>query len=96
MKRNSKGITIIEVMIVVAILAILLAIFIPAFENHKRIGDDPSSFVECKSAIDNTVIRSPLSHGWRQEREQNGYYSEDNVYTDFYPRQGDVCQIHNQ
>jgi prepilin-type N-terminal cleavage/methylation domain-containing protein len=98
MKRND-GFTIIEGMIVVCILAILAAIAIPAFQHHNNPNWRPqnaSSFVECKSAIDNTDIRSPMASGWRQEQHQNGYYSIDDVNEDFYPRQGDVCIIHNQ
>jgi prepilin-type N-terminal cleavage/methylation domain-containing protein len=86
--KTRSGFTIIELMIVVAIAAILLAIAIPATQHHGL----PDSYVLCTSP-DGTSIRSATAPYWYHS---SGYYTAQNNAVDFYPRQGDSCTIHNQ
>jgi len=64
MNRNQKGFTLIELMIVVAIIGILAAIAIPQFASYRRRAQDSAA----KSALKNLATA------------QENYYAQNNVY----------------
>ncbi|MFH1139171.1 MAG: prepilin-type N-terminal cleavage/methylation domain-containing protein [Pseudomonadota bacterium] len=64
MMRNRKGFTLIELMIVVAIIGILAAIAIPQFASYRQRAQDSAA----KSALKNLATA------------QENYYAEHNVY----------------
>ncbi|QGM26646.1 prepilin-type N-terminal cleavage/methylation domain-containing protein [Acinetobacter towneri] len=49
MKKNYQGFTLIELMIVIAIVGILVAIAIPAYQNYFKKTNDASCLSEMKS-----------------------------------------------
>ena len=64
MPRPSKGFTLIELMIVIAILAVLLAIAIPAYQNYS-IRASNSECVNLVSAVKLAVVDTAHSSGVR-------------------------------
>lgn len=64
MRRGEKGFTLIELMIVVAIIGILAAIAIPQFASYRRRAQDSAA----KSALKNLSTA------------QENYYAENNIY----------------
>ena len=65
MKRNQKGFTLIELMIVVAIIGILAAIAIPQFASYRQRAQDSAA----KSALKNVATA------------QEDYYQQNDTYT---------------
>ncbi|MBW2622799.1 MAG: prepilin-type N-terminal cleavage/methylation domain-containing protein [Deltaproteobacteria bacterium] len=64
-QRSQKGFTLIELMIVVAIIGILAAIAIPQFNSYRRKAQDSAA----KSALKNLATA------------QENYYATENTYT---------------
>ena len=64
MKRVSKGFTLIELMIVIAIIAILLALAIPAYQDYTirtKVGEGLSVAASAKIAVAETCQTDPLA-----------------------------------
>ncbi len=63
-KRNQSGFTLIELMIVIAIIAILMALAIPAYQDYTirtKVGEAPSVAASAKLAIAETCQSDPTS-----------------------------------
>ena len=65
MKRVSKGFTLIELMIVIAIIAILLALALPAYKDYTiraKVGEGLSVAAAAKLAVSETCQSEPTSY----------------------------------
>ena len=58
MKKLQKGFTLIELMIVVAIIGILAAIAIPQFSEYTKKGEDKAAMSDLRNLITTAVVKS--------------------------------------
>ncbi|WP_455538004.1 type IV pilin protein [Terrisporobacter sp.] len=67
MKNNNKGFTLVELLIVIAIIGILTTIAVPSFLGHKRKAEQVAELANAKAVYDETAAmiindEIPLAH----------------------------------
>ncbi|MBE6793219.1 MAG: prepilin-type N-terminal cleavage/methylation domain-containing protein [Ruminococcaceae bacterium] len=82
MKKTKRGFTIVELVIVIAVIAILAAILIPVFANVTDNANEAAAKAEIKNAYSAFVAEQALG-GYTYEAIENYLYvnDKDEVYT---------------
>jgi type IV pilus assembly protein PilA len=84
MKKNMQGFTLIELMIVIAILGILLAIAIPAYQDYlarARAAEGLNMAAPAKLAVSESILSSP-TNALPADEVEAGYTPATSTYVD--------------
>ena len=79
MKNTKRGFTIVELVIVIAVIAILAAILIPVFSNVIETANESALKAEIKNAYSGFVSEKALDNATYNDQDEYAYKNADGV-----------------